>query len=150
MHQSKYARAPHPVLCIDGVPIETWIKGIIYNHLGADDSDGLVPAQGWLINDDHANQAWSLLDPKSEDCSTIVPLLICPDDLDLDCSVAVVEQIVSGAKVVWARFGRAVGVTNGIVTSVAWTENNQSAEFDKNQFQQAYAEFKRLTEHEWT
>lgn len=36
-----------------------------------------------------------------------------------------------------------------LVTPTARTENSQSAEFDKNQFQQAYTEFKRLTEHEW-
>src|SRR3990167_1651357 len=149
MYQYKHTRSAHPVFTIDGTPISSWIKGIIYDHLGEDDTDGLVPAQGWLTDEDHSAYAWQLLSPLEEDSSTIVPLLICPDDMDLSCTVAVVEQVVRGEKIVWARFGRAVKVINGIITSVAWTQNNQRAEFEKSQFLNACEEFKRLTEHEW-
>jgi hypothetical protein len=149
MHQSKHTRAPHPVFTIDGVPLASWVKGVIYDAAGADISDGLVPAQGWLIDDDHLRYAWQMLEPQIEDSSTIVPLLICSDDMDLSCTVAVVEQVVRAEHLIWERFGRAVGVTSGVVTSVAWIESQQRAEFDKDEFQEACAEFKRLTEHAW-
>lgn len=149
MHQSKYTRAPHPVLAIDGIPLGSWIKGIIYNASGEDDTEGLVPAQGWLTDDEHAKYAWQLLPPASEECSTIVPLLICPDDMDLSCTVVVAEQVIRDDTLIWERFGRAVGVINGIVTSVTWNTNGQRAEFSRQQFEQACAEFQRLTDHEW-
>ncbi|MGC5703361.1 hypothetical protein J4P02_24490 [Pseudomonas sp. NFXW11] len=149
MHHSKYTTAPHPVLTIDGVPLDRWIKGVIYDASGADDTEGLVPAQGWLIDDEHAKLAWQLLVPASEECSSIVPLLICPDDMDLSCTVAVVEQVVQGDKLIWERFGRAVAVTNGLVTSVAWNANVQRAEFARQQFDEACAEFSRQMGHEW-
>lgn len=149
MHQSANTKLPHPVLIIDGTPIEIWIKGIISNHLGEDDTSCLVPAQGWLIDEAELNSAWKLLFPQDENCSTFVPLLICSDDLDLACTVAVVEQIVENEKIIWNRFGRAVGVTNGIVTSVQWNKQEQRAEFLKEEFQLACSELKRLTDNEW-
>ncbi|WP_178124717.1 hypothetical protein [Pseudomonas sp. Fl4BN1] len=149
MHQSKYSKAPHPVFTIDGVALDQWIKGVIYTQSGEDDTEGLVPAQGWLIDDEQQKHAWQLLAPLSEDCSTVVPLLICPDDMDLSCTVAVVEQVVRGEKLIWERFGRAVDLINGVVTAVAWNLHVQRAEFSRLQFEEACAEFKRLTEHEW-
>ncbi len=149
MHQSKHASSQHPVFAIDSTPLSSWIKGVIYDHLGEDDTDGLVPAQGWLIDKDHSSYAWQLLNPIEEGSSTIVPLLICPDDMDLSCTVAVVEQVVCDKKIIWARFGRAINIINGFITSVEWTQNNQKAEFEKKQFLDAFSEFKRLNEHEW-
>ena len=149
MHQSACTKLPHPVLTIDGTPIKIWIKGVISNHLGEDDTSCLVPAQGWLIDETELKSAWKLLFPEEENCSTYVPLLICPDDVDLACTVAIVEQVVEGEKIIWNRFGRAVGVTNGIVTSVQWNKLEQKAEFIKEEFQRACLELKRLTENEW-
>ena len=150
MHRSKYTKSAHPVFAIDGIPASSWIKGIVYNHLGEDTTDGLVPAQGWLIDEDHSRYAWQLLSPREEDSSTIVPLLICRDDMDLSCTVVVVEQGVCGSQLLWARFGMATNEINGFITSVLWSKSVQRAEFEKSQFIDAYAEFKRLTEHVWT
>jgi hypothetical protein len=149
MHKSACAKLPHPVLTIDGTPIELWIKGITENHLGEDDTCNLVPAQGWLIDENELNTAWKLLNPQEENSSTFVPLLICPDDVDFACTVGVVEQIVEEENIIWFRFGRAVDVVNGIVTSVQWSKFAQKAEFEKSQFMSACSELKRLTENEW-
>jgi hypothetical protein len=149
MHQSACTKLPHPVLTIDGFPIEIWIKGVISDHLGEDKTNHLVPAQGWLIHEDELRSAWKLLLPQEEDSSTFVPILICPDDVDLACTVVVVEQVVNGEKIIWGRFGRAVNVINGIVTSVRWSKLEQSAEFSKEEFEHACSELKRLTENEW-
>lgn len=69
--------------------------------------------------------------------------------MDLNCTVAVIEQVVQGEKLIWERFGRAVAVINGLVTAVAWNANGQRAEFSRQPFDQVCTEFKRLTEHEW-
>lgn len=149
MHQSACAKLPHPVLTIDGIPLEVWVKGIISNHLGEDDTYHLVPAQGWLINEEDLRSAWKLLFPLEENSSTFVPILICPDDVDLACTVAVVEQVVEGENIIWNRFGRAVNVINGVVTSVQWNHITQRAEFNKYEFLNACSELQRLTDNEW-
>jgi hypothetical protein len=149
MHQSKHATAPHPVFTLDSIPLDNWIKGIAYDSAGHDITEGLVPAQGWLIDDDHFRYAWQVLEPGAQDGSTIVPLLVCADDMDLSCTVAVVEQVISGDIVSWMRFGRALDTISGVITAVNWNETNQRASFHRGQFQDALAEFKRLTEHAW-
>ncbi|MFX9532959.1 hypothetical protein ABTO68_20405, partial [Acinetobacter baumannii] len=75
-----------------------------------DRAETLVPAQGWLYDYDSElalSNAWKLLKPevyKNGAVSTVVPILICSDDLDLACSVIMVEQVVSADQVIWARF----------------------------------------------
>ncbi|WP_176469909.1 hypothetical protein [Pseudomonas sp. Irchel 3A5] len=149
MYQSKHTSAPHPVLTIDSIPLANWIKGVVYDGEGDDETNGLVPAQGWLIDDDDSNYAWRILEPVMEDCSTIVPLLICADDMDLSCTVAVVEQVIRSDTVIWERFGRAVDTISGVITAVHWNEMNQRVSFPRDQFLDALSEFKRLTKHEW-
>jgi len=150
MHRSRCAKAPHPVLLIDGTPLEMWAKGIISSDaLGTDSTDTLVPAQGWLIDESDLQNAWYLLEPKDQNSSTIVPVLICPDDMDMSCTVAVVEQQVDTQKVSWLRSGRATDVRNGSVVSVEWEMPSQKAVFDKAAFRAAVDELKRLTDEEW-
>jgi hypothetical protein len=150
MHQSRCTKAPHPVLLIDGAPLEMWVKGVIFSDtIGTDSTHTLAPAQGWLIDESELESAWYLLAPKDESSSTIVPIMICPDDMDMHCTVAVVEQQVDAQTVSWLRFGRATDVRNGIVVSVAWVTPKQKAVFDKTAFRAAVAELKRLTQEEW-
>jgi len=151
MHKSRSAKSLHPVLLIDGVPLETWAKGVIYSDaIGTDATDTLVPAQGWLIDEPDLKNAWYLLNPKDENSSTIVPVLVCPDDMDMSCTVAVVEQEVDAHTVSWLRIGRAIDVLNGVVVSVEWIVPSQKAVFDKTAFRAAVDELKRLTDEVWS
>jgi hypothetical protein len=150
MHKSRCARAPHPVLFIDGTPLEKWIKGVTFEIDGTDTSDGLVPAQGWLIDEQDLETAWRLLDPRSEHASTVTPILVCPDDMEMSCTVAVVEQVIDEKTVSWIRTGRAVDTIRGVVTSVEWTHPYQTAKFNKEEFLKAFNELKHLTENSWS
>ena len=149
MHQSRYARDPHPVLFIDGVPLGMWASGVIHTKDGEDDSDSLVPAQGWLMDEGDLENAWHLLTPKDQRASTVVPILVCPDDMDMNCTVAVVEQLTDDESVSWARLGRALDVINRVVTSVEWIDPAQSAHFSREEFTSAVCELKRLTVEVW-
>lgn len=144
LHNSRHALKPHPVLFIDELPLEKWTKGIVYDAEGVDSTDGLVPAQGWLLDDRDVDSAWKLLAPQEEHSSTIVPILVCPDDMDMSCTVAVVEQVAGNQAISWVRAGRAVDVVNGIVTSVAWAEPSQTAVFSREEFTSAVTELRRL------
>ena len=149
MHKSRQATRPHPVLLVDGVPLEMWIQGIT-DDLGQDISGTLVPAQGWLIDEHDLDNAWYLLAPKNDMSSTIVPILVCPDDMNMTCTVAVVEQQVDADTVSWVRVGKAVDVLNGVVASVKWRIPNQKAVFPKADFRAAVAELRRLADEEWS
>lgn len=145
---------PFPILAIDNVPLNIWVH---QNTHIIDSTESLVPAQGWLYDYDSElalSNAWKLLKPEAyenETISTVVPLLICPDDLDLECSVIMVEQVVSADKVVWARFGRAFTHIHDVVTSVVW-ETSPSAprlSFPLGEFEKAYDDLKEL-DKKWT
>lgn len=144
LHQAKYASSEQPVMAVDGVPIYQWITSRIFDQDGTDTTSDLVPAQVWLMDDAPRKLAWKLLVPV-EDSSTVVPLLVCPDDMDLHCTVIVVEQVVDKDLVIWKRFGRGVNHLNGIVTSVDWSGTEQSAMFSRDQFEKAVLDFRNLT-----
>ncbi|MDW5429328.1 hypothetical protein R7J51_23650, partial [Acinetobacter baumannii] len=90
----------------DNIPLNIWVH---QNTHITDLAETLVPAQGWLYDYDSElalSNAWKLLKPQTYEnvsISTVVPILICPDDLDLVCNVVMVEQVVSADQVVWAR-----------------------------------------------
>jgi hypothetical protein len=74
MHQSKYVTKPHPVFLVDGKPLNLWLSQqltkveidcqdrffdvdtqnlVIAKHEPIEfNIEDLVPAQGWLIDDD--------------------------------------------------------------------------------------------------
>jgi hypothetical protein len=140
----KFASIEQPVLAIDGVPVYQWVNSQIFDADGNDDTHILVPAQTWLYDEDESRIAWELLEPTHEG-STVVPMLVCPDDMDLNCTVVVVEQIVDKQTVEWRRFGLSINHINSVVTSVRWSESEQCAIFDRTQFEEAVLDFKRLS-----
>jgi hypothetical protein len=141
-YQTKFADSAHPVLAIDDVSLDVWLN----SKLDQPDILDLVPAQGWLIDDQDLESAWRRLTPHKENCSTIVPLLICPDDLDFGCIVVVAEQEATTKEIIWRRFGFAFDHPGDQVgASVKWFEVNISVKFDRHEFEQAVIEFKELT-----
>lgn len=144
MHKPPTASAEYAVLTIDGQPIYDWIKGLVFDEQGDDTTRKLVPAQVWLWDDDEAKTAWELLEP-FDDSTTIVPLLVCPDDRDMACTVVVTEQCVREDLVTWSRFGLVVRLLNGITSSVKWCAAVQHAQFDRCQFEAAVGKYKSLS-----
>ncbi|WP_374334364.1 hypothetical protein [Leeia sp.] len=142
LHAPDAKEAPYPVWTIDGVPLDEWLE----KSLGCNLIKGLVPAYAWLIDDDDLALARKRLKPHAQDCSTIVPLLICSDDLDFRCTCVVVEQVTSGSQVTWRRFG--FDCTDGsdhVGSSVMWVETGGVITFEASQLKAAIAEFERLT-----
>lgn len=145
---------PFPILAIDNVPLNIWVH---QNTHIIDSTESLVPAQGWLYDYDSElalSNAWKLLKPEAyenETISTVVPILICPDDLDLVCSVIMVEQIVSADEVIWARFGYAFKNIHDVVTSVVWKTSPSAPRlsFPFGEFEKAYDDLKEL-DKKWT
>lgn len=145
MSQSQVARAPHPVLAVDGISLERWLHGALPESWLL----GLVPAQGWLIDDEEFRWAWQRISSVEPGTSTIVPVLVCGDDVDLSCSVVVVEQEALDEKIIWRRFGhsRSGGKEAGITTQ--WFSNLPALDFKRQEFESALNTFRTLANSEW-
>ena len=145
MFRSQVAKAPHPVFAVDGQSLEIWLNEVYPQA----EPLGLVPAQGWLINDDEFQWAWERISSIDPETSTIVPVLVCGDDVDLSCTVIVVEQESTERSVIWRRIGhsKSTGREAGIVTQ--WFREVESLEFERNEFIQALKDFKSLADNEW-
>ena len=145
MFQSCAASAPHPVLAIDGISLEVWLGSVRPEA----NSLGLVPAQGWLIDDDEFRCAWDRIESLEAGVSTVVPVLVCGDDVDLSCTVVVVEQVVSQESVTWQRFGfsRTAGRETGISTE--WFFGVSPVTFSREEFSSALTAFKSLANTAW-
>ena len=141
---------PFPIFAIDGLPLNIWIS----KNTSFKDADFSVPAQGWLYDSENnfsLSNAWKLLKPETSEygaVSTVIPILICSDDLDLVCNVIMVEQMVTKSEVQWIRFGVAWNNMHDLVTSVVWEKPFTSPvlTFKLSNFEEAYNNLKNLDE----
>src|SRR5256885_12178179 len=81
MHMSLYAKAPHPVLVVDGVPLELWLKEADCSAVfGEDTVGGLVPAQGdrksTRLNSSHLVISYAVFCLKKKKITLSIPLIV--------------------------------------------------------------------------
>jgi hypothetical protein len=98
---SLYVPEPHLAIAVDGIPLDELldtarpdlrIVGLVSSLLGwfHHEADCLIPWQ-------------RILPPVG--CTGYAPIFICPDDLDLSCSVLMAEVVAEPDAVRWDRFG---------------------------------------------
>lgn len=140
-HQPVFSRAPCAWIAIDGVPVEHWFAAQSDNP----DAITLGFAPMWLHNPEEEELAWSRLVPGEENSSTVVPILVCSDDMDLHCTVVVVEQLVTSDTVQWVRWGysSSIGVEVGISTRWGQATSTPLALFDRAEFDTCVRTFGR-------
>lgn len=98
LRPSKYVDCPHQILAVDDTPLDALLAAARpdLNLLG------LVPTLlDWLSAPEERELVRQRILP-SIGSSAIAPILMCPDDLDLSCTVVVVE-VAREARVVWWR-----------------------------------------------
>ena len=130
------------------IPLNIWIS----KNTSFKDANSSVPAHGWLYDFENSvplSNAWKLLKPETSEygaVSTVIPILICSDDLDLVCNVIMIEQMVTESEVQWIRFGVAWNNMHDLVTSVVWEQPFSSPvlTFKLSDFEEAYNNLKSL------
>jgi hypothetical protein len=127
MGQCKYALAEHPELKIDGRALEIVISEIANEP----DIAGLAPAHSWLHNKAELALAWERLLSFNVGQLSAVPLLICPDDMDLNCTVLLAEQHCVEGEFVWTRFGYAL---DRELNDVSWLQTVPPFRFARANF----------------
>ena len=121
-------------LTIDDLFIDQWFGQFNPKNYFDDDITQLVIALD-LWDDNETEKVWHYLGQLKENDHYYVPILTCPDDLDLCCSVVVVEQLVSENSVKWLRYGFLIGdLDEQNPTEMKWFSSLPTLEFDKQNF----------------
>lgn len=141
-YQAGFSKSPCAWIAINGTPIEKWCAEA-FNY---PDAIYLGLAQIWLLDDEEDKLAWSRITPGEDESSTIVPILVCSDDMDFDCTVLVIEQFVSKDTVQWLRWGFSVssGLEVGISTKWQTSDKYPLATFCRNEFDECLENFKQI------
>ncbi|CAM3597953.1 hypothetical protein CCOS865_04133 [Pseudomonas reidholzensis] len=136
-HQAKFSRNACAWLLIDDVGIEQWLA----EHLADEQLSFLGLSLNWLIDDAEEALAKRRFTPGEDGSSTIVPLLVCSDDMDLGCTVLVAEQVVEGGTLSWVRFGWSISEGLEVGAQTRWISSSQPVVFALENFQRAVEDF---------
>lgn len=139
-HQAKFSRNACAWLMIDGIGIEQWVA----RHLDYQDAAMLGLSLIWLVNEDEEALAKRRFALGEDNTSTLVPLLVCSDDMDFDCTVLMVEQVVADGIVTWSRFGLSVSSGLEVGVQTRWFVGCKPASFLASEFQQALEDFEAI------
>lgn len=140
-HRPGFARSACAWLMIDGIGIEQWLS----THLEWSDVARLGLSLIWLIDEDEDALANRRIIPAEDGSSTIVPLLVCSDDMNFDCIVVVVEQVIDADTVHWRRFGRSISDNLEVGISTKWIAESKPVSFALEDFQNALEQFTQLS-----
>ncbi|WP_231387616.1 hypothetical protein [Pseudomonas nitroreducens] len=137
LYKSRYSMDFYPALSIDGLPLEVWLP----QHDASAELD-LVCAHAGLYSDTDSALIWDRSYSVAPGWRTVVPLLVCSDDLDLSCAVIAVEQVADEQHVRWERFGLLREcITHP--TPIPEYYDTPPAVFDRDQFIAALDDFRR-------
>ncbi|SNR14700.1 hypothetical protein [Tenacibaculum jejuense] len=132
--KSEYNDQPHLTINIDGNPLDK----ILHELYPDKNLIGLVPTLlDWLSDHEERTIVWERFESNQKQ---IVPILMCPDDVDLWCVVINVEIEKTEHSVKWLRMGLDIGgpnnMPNSIGTNVEWFDKIEPYEFDKTSYEQ--------------
>jgi hypothetical protein len=141
--KSKYCDSDHYCIVVDGMPLDSILQSI--NSEG--DYQGLIPTiLDWI--DEPREKSFVLSRYKSPEQIVMLPILMCPDDCDLWCTLVVVEVVKESSLIKWNRIGldRSIGEEliigyECIGTRVDWLANFPSMTFKQEEY---YAQINKL------
>ncbi|MBL8856003.1 MAG: hypothetical protein JNK57_18700 [Planctomycetaceae bacterium] len=150
MQHTEFVCDPHLVIAIDGVPLDRMLSAACPHQ----NLNGLVPAMLDWIHDDRERQiVWQRILP-AQATRAIAPVLICPDDLDLRCSVVVADVTSTADFVEWTQLGLDHSdpdeFPENIGTMVDWLGGVGPFTFERVEYQRMVDTFRRSTIRENT
>ncbi len=142
-YKSKYMEEEHLSIFVDDIPLDVYISNI------ANDTTyiGLVsPFIDWNMSENEKNIIQNRL--KSKDKNVKLPVLICCDDLDLYCTVIIVDVYFENNIIEWRKIGlessELCDITNdlnNLGNVVKWFSNFSCLKFDKEQYEYELEKF---------
>ena len=137
---TEYVNGEHLMIFVDDIRLDRWLSSKLddKNYLG------LIPTWlGWLLNPKEQEYVW-MTTKLCKTKTTIVPFLICPDDLDFSCTVVVCEVKYTDTSVRWGRVGiDRTGYPTYIGSDIDWLANVPSLQFLRQQYEECLNAFRR-------
>lgn len=139
--KSKYSNEAHLTINVDGISLDKILHDL-YPDL---DLLGLVPTLlDWLEDLRERKLVWDRLESNQKQ---VVPILMCPDDVDLWCTLVSVEIEKTENSVKWSRIGLdrstyKFGPSEPFVSNVKWFDKIEPLEFDRTQYLTFLSKFK--------
>ncbi|WP_410511541.1 hypothetical protein PaeBR_15855 [Paenibacillus sp. BR2-3] len=98
--KSQYIQDEHYNIVIDGIAFDVRLNEFYPNNHYL----GLIPVMiDWLSSEEERKLAQSRY--RSTMNPEILPILMCPDDCDLYCTVIVAEVMIKDEEIIWNRIG---------------------------------------------
>lgn len=138
--KSEYSNEPHLTINVDGNPLDKVLCELYPDK----NLIGLVPTLlDWLEDTKERKLVWDRFESNQKQ---VVPILMCPDDIDLWCTVINVEVEKTENSVKWLRIGIDSGssdnMPDSIGTNVEWFDKIEPMEFDKVEYEKFGSDFK--------
>ncbi|MEF2965393.1 hypothetical protein V3851_06060 [Paenibacillus sp. M1] len=133
---SIYVKEPHPTILIDGKPLDIMLNEICPNELVF----GLIPTMvDWMNFDEEFKLVENVFATSHE--LKIIPILMCPDDCDLSCTLIVAEEKTTQDQVKWNRIGIDMNKPNELInqnrfleSGVKWLDKVPIMTFSKEEY----------------
>ena len=142
--QTEYWSQKHPCIFIDDERLDILIDELKPNQKYL----GLIPTLfSALCDDQEVDLVWSRVLPDKE--PSILPLLMCPDDVDLSCTLIVTKVTTTENTVLWHNFGVDQSCDEEelypeyLGTTVEWFTENLIYEFPKELYLKMLEVFKQ-------
>ncbi|MET1081045.1 MAG: hypothetical protein ABWY06_23810 [Pseudomonas sp.] len=132
-----HPHAPYPALYVDDSSLQIVIAELTQQP----DISILVPAHSWLHSEVELEKAWDRLLGFAGTQTMLVPLLVCPDDMDFGCEVVVVEQHSTESHISWSRMGYA---QDREISQVNWLPCSRPLCFSRENFTGALSDYMEL------
>jgi hypothetical protein len=128
---SKFISEPHLVIAVDGVPLDValGVEGLVSSLLG------------WFHNEEDCEVPWQRILP-DVGCSGYAPVLICPDDLDLSCSVVMAEVVAEQDVIRWDRLGYEATSKGAVGSYIRWEPRWGPYRFNRAEYERCLAAFR--------
>ncbi len=132
-------------LMVDGIAINEWLAEFTDKNTQLKDLDvkelGLSLALD-LYSD--TKIVWYYLGQLGNGNVSYIPLLVCPEDNDLSCTVIVTEQCVIDDIITWKRFGLLKGSSQAQdPDTIDWFETIPELTFTRDNFKNVFGQFKK-------
>ncbi|HYG17016.1 MAG TPA: hypothetical protein VEC12_14760 [Bacteroidia bacterium] len=144
MRKTVYAAQEHLAIVINDELLDV----IIDEEYPEENFLGLIPTLLPVIpSREEQDLVWERFKPEPGK-PKMVPVLMCPEDLDLSCTTLIIKVIDFGEYIIWEKFGMDISGANGYPQSlgsrVEWLKKIKPMYFKKEQYMEMLEAFRQL------
>jgi hypothetical protein len=144
MRKTFFAAQEHLAITVDDETLDVMLD----EFYPEDNFLGLIPTLLPIIDDEEQTQlVWDRIQPTGTK-PKMVPMLMCPEDLDLTCTTLIVKVIPHGDYIIWEKFGMDVtdddNFPQSLGNKVEWLTKIKPVYFKRDEYMACIAEFEKI------